>query len=115
VEYKNLVKANVPVAPIHSGRDGGKNRVFLDQIGGRMPPANRPLPVARPAPPQSAATAEKDNAASTSEPRQTAAAQSKPVPAHEADVAPRLGSDRPESAPPIEPADSFVSRWGGFQ
>jgi hypothetical protein len=119
VEYKNLVKANVPVAPIHRGKDGGMNRVFLDQIGGSMPPANRPLPGARAAPPASAATAEKDsspqNAASTSEPRQTAAAQSKPAPPHEADAATRSGSGTQEGAPPIVPADSFGSRWGGFQ
>jgi murein L,D-transpeptidase YafK len=119
VEYKKLVKANVPVAPIHRGKDGGMNRVFLDQIGGSMPPANRPVPGARAAPPASAATAEKDsspqNAASTSEPRQTAAAQSKPAPPHEADAATRSGSGTQEGAPPIVPADSFGSRWGGFQ
>jgi murein L,D-transpeptidase YafK len=120
VEYKNLVKANAPVAPIHSGKDGGMNRVFLDQIGGSMPPANRPLPGGRPSPPPSAATADNDsspqNAAPNSGPQlTTAAARSKPVPPHEADVAPRLGSDTQEGAPPIVPADSFVSRWGGFQ
>ena len=48
VQYKQLVKANVSVAPIHSGLDGGMNRVFLAQIGGNMPPADRspqPAPV----------------------------------------------------------------------
>ena len=40
-QYKQLVKANVPIAPIHSGLDGGMNRVFLAQIGGSMPPADR--------------------------------------------------------------------------
>jgi murein L,D-transpeptidase YafK len=47
-QYKQLVKANVPTAPIHSGLDGGMNRVFLAQIGGSMPPADRspqPRPV----------------------------------------------------------------------
>jgi hypothetical protein len=47
-QYKQLVKANVPVALIHSGLDGGMNRVFLAQIGGNMPPADRspqPAPV----------------------------------------------------------------------
>jgi hypothetical protein len=39
--YKQLVKANVPIAPIHSGLDGGMNRIFLAQIGGSMPPADR--------------------------------------------------------------------------
>jgi hypothetical protein len=106
VEYKNLVKANVPVAPIHSGRDGGMNRVFLDQLGGRMPPANLPPPGSRPVPPPPGATAEPPrNATSNSEPPQTAAGHS----------APPLGSETLEGAPPIVPADSFVSRWGGFQ
>src|SRR5215469_12201489 len=47
-QYKQLVKANVPVAPIHSGLDGGMNRIFLAQIGGSMPPADgspQPPPV----------------------------------------------------------------------
>ena len=87
------------------------NRVFLDQIGGSMPPANRPLPGARAAPPASAATVESDssphNAASTSEPRQPAAAQSKPAPPHEADAAPRLASGPQQGAPPIVPAEIF--------
>ena len=42
VQYKQLVKANVPVAPIHSGLDGGMNRVFLAQVGGNIPPARVP-------------------------------------------------------------------------
>jgi murein L,D-transpeptidase YafK len=39
VQYDLLVKANTPVEPIHSGVDGGMNRVFLAQVGGRLPPA----------------------------------------------------------------------------
>ncbi len=42
VEYAHLVKANTPVAPIHSGLDGGMNRVFLAQVGGTIPPARVP-------------------------------------------------------------------------
>jgi murein L,D-transpeptidase YafK len=38
-QYDLLVKANTPVEPIHSGVDGGMNRVFLAQVGGRLPPA----------------------------------------------------------------------------
>jgi murein L,D-transpeptidase YafK len=38
VQYAQLVKANLPVAPIHSGLDG-MNRVFLAQVGGSIPPA----------------------------------------------------------------------------
>jgi len=33
VQYAQLVTANVSVAPIHSGLDGGMNRVFLAQVG----------------------------------------------------------------------------------
>src|SRR5262249_17077579 len=50
-QYKLLVKANVPIAPIHSGLDGGMNKVFLALIGGSMPPADRspqPPPVSNP-------------------------------------------------------------------
>jgi hypothetical protein len=50
VQYANLVKANTPVAPIHSGLDGGMNRVFLAQVGGSIPPARVP-PGSQPPPP----------------------------------------------------------------
>jgi len=39
VQFTQLVTANTPVAPIHSGLDGGMNRVFLAQVGGSIPPA----------------------------------------------------------------------------
>src|SRR4029078_825211 len=42
VQYAHLVKANTPVAPIHSGLDGGMNYVFLAQVGGSIPPARVP-------------------------------------------------------------------------
>src|SRR6202521_4500298 len=42
VEYAQLVEANVSVAPIHSGLDGGMNEVFLAQVGGSIPPARVP-------------------------------------------------------------------------
>jgi hypothetical protein len=48
VQYKQLVKANVSVAPIHSGLDGGMNRVFLAQVGGTIPPARVPSSESRP-------------------------------------------------------------------
>ena len=44
VQYAQLVKANVPVAPIHSGLDGGMNRVFLARYPGRIMPLARVLP-----------------------------------------------------------------------
>jgi murein L,D-transpeptidase YafK len=35
-EYAQLVKDNVPVAPIYSGLDGGMNKVFLAQFPGKI-------------------------------------------------------------------------------
>jgi hypothetical protein len=49
-QYAALVKANVSVAPIRTGLDGGMNRVFLSQVGGSLPPAR----VANSLPPQPA-------------------------------------------------------------
>ena len=48
VQYAQLVTANVSVAPIHSGLDGGMNRVFLAQVGGSIPPARVPPSGSRP-------------------------------------------------------------------
>jgi hypothetical protein len=42
VQYARLVRASAPVAPIHSGLDGGMNHVFLAQVGGSIPPARVP-------------------------------------------------------------------------
>ena len=42
-QYAQFVRNNVPTAPIRTGLDGGMNRVFLSQVGGRLPPA-RTLP-----------------------------------------------------------------------
>src|SRR5436305_8451891 len=36
VEYEQLVRENVPVAPIYSGLDGGMNKVFLTRFPGRI-------------------------------------------------------------------------------
>ena len=51
VQYAQLVTANTPVAPIHSGLDGGMNRVFLAQVGGSIPPARLPPSKSQPSPP----------------------------------------------------------------
>src|ERR1700756_5666419 len=51
VQYTQLVTANTPVAPIHSGLDGGMNRVFLAQVGGSIPPARVPRSKSQPSPP----------------------------------------------------------------
>jgi murein L,D-transpeptidase YafK len=53
MQYAALVKANSWTAPVHSGLDGGMNRVFLAQVGGGIPPARVPPPTANHAlPPQ---------------------------------------------------------------
>src|SRR5262249_5863680 len=153
--------------------DGGMNRVFLAQIGGSMPPADRspqPPPVShtdnngslasklfgalfgsKPASQTqlASATHEGSGGSSTSRPnakpathiqtvaaaklnsskppknettalkserKQTAAVQPKPGLQQEANAAPP-GSDNISvvSALPTAPADSFDSRWHGFQ
>jgi hypothetical protein len=171
-QYKQLVKANVPIAPIHSGLDGGMNEVFLAQIGGSMPPADRspqPPPVsntdnngslasklfgalfgskpasqtqvasatqesgwdsatsrrnAKPANIQSGAAAKPNlskplkDATTTpnSEPQLTAAVQPKPGLQQEANAAPPESDDiNVVSALPTVPADSFDSRWHGSE
>jgi murein L,D-transpeptidase YafK len=56
-EYAQLVKDNVPVAPIYSGLDGGMNNVFVGRFPGRfvsfakvLPPAGPQLPQLPPVP-----------------------------------------------------------------
>ncbi len=39
LQFAQLVRANVWVAPVRTGLDGGMNRVFLAQVGGGIPPA----------------------------------------------------------------------------
>ena len=52
VQYAHLVKANMPVAPIHSGLDGGMNHVFLAQVGGSIPPLRVPPSGSQPSSPE---------------------------------------------------------------
>ena len=61
VQYAALVKANTWTAPVHSGLDGGMNRVFLAQVGGRIPPARVPPPGANGLPAQPPPVAVADN------------------------------------------------------
>jgi murein L,D-transpeptidase YafK len=61
LQYAQLVKANVWVAPIRTGLDGGMNRVFLAQVGGSIPPARVPAPGALP--PQPGPVVAADNGA----------------------------------------------------
>ena len=44
VEYAQLIEDSVSVAPIHSGLDGGMNRVFLAQFPGIIVPLAKVLP-----------------------------------------------------------------------
>jgi murein L,D-transpeptidase YafK len=57
-QYAQLVRTNLAVAPVHSGLDGGMNRVFLAQVGGAIPPARVPPPGALPSQPPPVATAD---------------------------------------------------------
>ena len=59
LQYAELMKGFVATAPIHSGLDGGMNRVFLAQVGGNIPPARVAPPSALP--PQPAAVAVASN------------------------------------------------------
>jgi murein L,D-transpeptidase YafK len=61
VQYAGLVKANTWTALVHSGLDGGMNRVFLAQVGGRIPPARVPPPGANGLPAQPPPVAVADN------------------------------------------------------
>jgi murein L,D-transpeptidase YafK len=61
VQYAALVRANASVAPVHSGLDGGMNRVFLAQVGGHIPPARVPPPDMKGLPPQPPPVAVADN------------------------------------------------------
>jgi murein L,D-transpeptidase YafK len=61
VQYASLVKSNTWTAPVHSGLDGGMNRVFLAQVGGRIPPARVPPPGANSLPAQPPPVAVADN------------------------------------------------------
>jgi murein L,D-transpeptidase YafK len=55
-QYAQLVRNNVPTAPIRTGLDGGMNRVFLAQVGGSIPAAKKPPPDALPPQPPPAVT-----------------------------------------------------------
>jgi murein L,D-transpeptidase YafK len=58
LEYAQLIKGNIATAPIHSGIDGGMNRVFLSQVGGNLPPARVPPPSTLPTQPPPVDTAD---------------------------------------------------------
>jgi murein L,D-transpeptidase YafK len=119
VQYEKLVKANLPVAPIHSGLDGGMNRVFIEQVGGTISPSLasglfRSRSGSKPASQTQTDDEIARNNAPTSEPQWTGSVQSKPTPQQKTNATPPLASDNTENALPIVPAESFVSRWGGL-
>jgi murein L,D-transpeptidase YafK len=70
-QFAQLVKTNPWTAPIHSGLDGGMNRVFLAQVGGSIPPARvapPTVPGALPPQPAPVSVAAADNGGGSSEP-----------------------------------------------
>ena len=85
------------------------NKVFVDQIGGSISPslASRLFGSVFGSKPASQTRTDNESA-QNNEPK------SKP-PQQETNLAPPLAIDNIESALPIVPADSFVSRWGGVQ
>ena len=50
-QFAQLVRSNIPTAPIRTGLDGGMNRVFLAQVGGNIPPSRKPAPFPTQPPP----------------------------------------------------------------
>ncbi len=62
-QFAQLVRSNLAVAPVHSGLDGGMNRVFLAQVGGTIPPARVPPPGALPSQPPPVAVADSGDVA----------------------------------------------------
>jgi murein L,D-transpeptidase YafK len=124
-EYAQLVEANVPVAPIHSGLDGGMNKVFLAQFPGSILFARVPgsqLPELPPVP-----WADRDGSlaskvfgaaysdASTDDPHAAAVVEPKPAPQQEADVVAPTASGNTANAAPTGTADSFDGRWSALQ
>jgi murein L,D-transpeptidase YafK len=144
VEYAQLVEANVSVAPIHSGLDGGMNKVFLAQFPVSILLARAPGSQLSELPPvpwadndgslasklfgvpfeskptsrrQVASTdsATREGGADSSTTGSTAAAAKLEPQQEAAAVAPPTAGGGTVSAPPTGPADSFDGRWGALQ
>ena len=120
VEYAQLVEANVSVAPIHSGLDGGINKVFLAQFPISVLLARAPGSQLSELPP--VPWADNDGSLASKlfgvpfEPKPTSRRQ-----VASTDSATReRGVDSATngatvSAPPTGPANSFDGRWGALQ
>ena len=120
-EYVQLVKDNVPVAPIYSGLDGGMNRVFVARFPGKIIPLAMVLPPTGSGLPQLPPIPWADNDGSLASKFFGALPESKRF--SRTQVASTASATREPSAelattnsiamPPAEvPADSFANRWG---
>ncbi len=144
VEYAQLVEANVSVAPIHSGLDGGMNKVFLAQFPvsillarapgsqlSELPPvpwadddgslANKlfgalfELKRASSSQVASTVSATQEPGAASATTGSTATPTTKPASQREANAVAPTASGRTVSAPPTGSANSFDGRWGALQ
>jgi murein L,D-transpeptidase YafK len=129
VEYEQLVKDNVSVAPIYSGLDGGMNKVFFARFPGKIIPLAMVQPAASHLPQLSPVPWADNDGSLTSKvfgalfgsrraPQTQVASIGSTTQERGANLATTgptatpLASDNSERA---LPADSFVSRWGGLQ
>jgi murein L,D-transpeptidase YafK len=99
-QFAQLVRSKLAVAPVHSGLDGGMNRVFLAQVGGTIPPARVPPPGALPSQPPPVAVADSGDSLASKLfggvfSRPTQVATTEPAPQETATT----GTTRPRPAP----------------
>ncbi|HXX04954.1 MAG TPA: murein L,D-transpeptidase family protein [Xanthobacteraceae bacterium] len=121
VEYAQLVKENVPVAPIYSGLDGGMNAVFVARFPGKIIPLAMVLPPTGSVLPQLPPIPWADNDGSLASKFFGAVLESKRF--SRTQVASTASATREPSVesvttdsiampPAVVPADSFANRWG---
>jgi murein L,D-transpeptidase YafK len=120
VEYAQLIKDNVSVAPIYSGLDGGMNKVFFARFPAKIIPLAIVLPPTGLELPQLPPVPWADNDGSLASKFFGALLESKPVPQKQVasnqaatNEAPRVESQQTAAAQ--GPTASFVGRWGGLQ
>jgi murein L,D-transpeptidase YafK len=131
-EYAQLVKDDVPVAPIYSGLDGGANKTFLARLPGLIVPLAMVLSPGSELPELPPVSWADNNGSFTSRffgsllesksasPTQvdstdpTTRARGAETPTAGLTGSP-LASDKAQASLPIMRTDSFVSRWSGLQ
>jgi murein L,D-transpeptidase YafK len=128
IEYAQLVKDGVAVAPIYSGLDGAMNKVFVARYPGKIVPlamvlppnGSYELPRMPPVPwvdHEGSLTSRFFGVALGSPPARalvTSNVSATPVPEQEK-AAPPPASDSTESTLPTMPVDPFASRWAEWQ